>query len=67
MYVGKEKQKSIFLRLNVNNVFDETYISESWDNNHAQPGDETWNGISTSNRVFFGWGRAWNFSLRYNF
>ncbi|ETN94462.1 TonB-dependent receptor [Zhouia amylolytica] len=67
MLVGRDKSKSVSLRLNVNNVFDETYISESETNVFAEPGDETYNGISTSNRVYFGFGRTWNFSLRYNF
>mgnify|MGYP004101304663 FL=1 len=51
----------------MNNVFDTTYISESETNNFAQDGDATYRGISTSNRVFFGWGRAWNMTVRYNF
>ncbi|EIJ38018.1 outer membrane receptor for ferrienterochelin and colicins [Galbibacter orientalis DSM 19592] len=67
LIVGREKDKAINLRLNVNNVFDTTYISESETNNFAQDGDATYRGISTSNRVFFGWGRAWNMTVRYNF
>jgi outer membrane receptor for ferrienterochelin and colicin len=51
--------------LNVNNVFDALYISESDTNIHTTAGDDVWNGINTRNRVFFGWGRAWNFSIRY--
>ncbi|MCM5662051.1 TonB-dependent receptor [Galbibacter mesophilus] len=54
-------------RVNVNNVLDETYIAESDTNIFAQPGDDTYQGISTSNRVFFGFGRTWNASLRFNF
>src|SRR5690606_547845 len=65
--VGKESDKAISLRLNVNNVFDTTYISESDTNVFAEAGDTTYKGISTSNRVYFGWGRSWNFSVRYNF
>jgi len=57
-------------RLSVNNVFDKHYISESDTNIH--PGDygstgEMYNGIDTGNRVFFGWGRSWNFSVKYKF
>lgn len=65
--VGSEKDKAINLRLNVNNVFDTTYISESDTNIFAETGDPTYKGISTSNRVYFGWGRSWNLSVRYNF
>ena len=59
--------KMLSFRLNVNNVFDTTYIAESDTNIFAQPGDPTYDGISTSNRVFFGFGTTWNFSARLNF
>jgi len=52
---------------NVNNLFDTVYISESDTNKHAETGDDTWNGIKTSNRVYFGWGRTWNASVRFRF
>lgn len=55
------------LRLNVNNLTDKVYISESNSNNKSNPGDKTWNGINTSNNVFFGYGRTWNASVRFNF
>lgn len=58
---------TIDFRLNVNNVLDEIYISESDTNNFAEPGDPTYNGIATSNRVYFGFGRTWNASIRVNF
>ena len=54
-------------RLNINNVLDETYISESDTNDFAEAGDDTYDGIATSNRVYFGFGRTWNASLRFNF
>jgi outer membrane receptor for ferrienterochelin and colicin len=54
-------------RLNVNNVFDTTYIAESDTNNFVEAGDETYDGINVSNRVFFGFGRTWNASVRFNF
>lgn len=57
----------ISIGFNVNNIFDKTYISESWDNIHASEGDDTWEGISTSNRVYFGWGRSWNATLSLTF
>lgn len=55
------------LRVNVNNLFDTTYISESSTNIHATSNSETWNGIDTRNFVWFGFGRTWNVSLKYQF
>ena len=59
--------KLLSFRVNVNNVFDTTYIAESDTNNFVQPGDATYDGINVSNRVFFGFGRTWNASVRFNF
>ncbi len=64
-----EKVGKITTRFSVNNLLDKKYISES-DTNYFV-GDrgnyDTWNGINTSNRVFFGWGRSWNFSVKLRF
>ena len=54
-------------RLNVNNLANTVYIAESNTSIHAEDGDATWNGINTANSVWFGFGRTWNASLRYNF
>ncbi len=56
-------------RVNVNNVTDNIYISESNTNilAGAREGDTTYNGINTRNNVFFGWGRTWNASVSYKF
>ncbi|WP_264566244.1 TonB-dependent receptor [Flavobacterium sp. N3904] len=81
MFVGKDKDKTVFLRLNVNNVMDKVYIAESKTNIFADdnivPNDpskgtysstgRTYNGVADANQVFFGFGRTWNFSMRYNF
>ncbi len=79
MIVGKNGQNSVFFRLNVNNVLDEVYISESRTNIFAsdfvsgtsgptwESAGRTYNGVANGNQVFFGFGRTWNFSLRYNF
>ncbi|USD26397.1 TonB-dependent receptor [Flagellimonas marinaquae] len=67
MALGKEKSKYLNLRLNVNNVFNEVYISESTSNREAEAGDETWNGVNVANNVFWGFGRTWNLGLRYRF
>jgi len=55
------------LRLNVNNLLNTMYIAESNTNIHAADGDATWNGISTANYVWMGFGRTWNATFRYNF
>ena len=55
------------LRLNVNNLLNTTYIAESNSSYHAEDGDDTWNGIATNNYVWFGFGRTWNVSMKYNF
>ncbi|MBD1260276.1 carboxypeptidase-like regulatory domain-containing protein [Maribacter polysiphoniae] len=67
MFVGKEKDKSLAFRLNINNLFDEFYIENSSTSNYAEAGDDTWKGVNTSNRVDLGYGLTWNFSIRYNF
>lgn len=81
MLVGKNKDNSVNFRLNVNNVLDKIYIAESKSNifasdnisstnpalgTYASTGN-TYKGVATANQVFFGFGRTWNFSLRYNF
>lgn len=70
MNVGKDKKNSVVFRANVNNVFDTVYIAES--NTSTRAGDKyatgkTWKGIDTGNQVWFGTGRTWNATLRYNF
>jgi outer membrane cobalamin receptor len=58
---------SLEFSVNVNNLFDELYISESDTNVHADADDDTWEGINTRNRVYFGWGRSWNTAIRFRF
>jgi hypothetical protein len=79
MIVGKDRDDSVSFRLNVNNVLDEVYIAESRTNIFAsdfvsgtsgatwESAGRTYNGVANGNQVFFGFGRTWNFSLRYNF
>lgn len=67
MLVGKNNSNSLKFRLNVNNVLDEVYISESRTNNFTTPTSTNYKGINVTNQVYFGFGRTWNFSLRYNF
>ncbi|MBP6757670.1 MAG: TonB-dependent receptor [Flavobacterium sp.] len=79
MLVGKNKSDSVNFRLNVNNVLDKVYIAESKSNIFAddfvsgtsgptyESAGKTYDGVATANNVYFGFGRTWNFSLRYNF
>ncbi len=83
MLVGKNKDNSVNFRLNVNNVLNEIYIAESKSNIFAddiktaavgttpavtyRQAGALYNGVATANNVYFGFGRTWNFSMRYNF
>ena len=67
MYVGKNDGKSLQFRLNINNAFDEIYLESVSGNDVAAINTSNWKGINTSNRGRFGYGRTWNFSMRYNF
>ena len=53
-------------RLNVNNLFDEEYLSQSQTNFHND-GGRTWNGVNVENQVYFGKGTTWNLGLNINF
>ena len=68
------------LRLNVNNVLNEIYISEARtsifadDKVSSSPTAQTYaqagrlyNGVADANQVYFGFGRTWNFTFSYNF
>jgi len=62
-------QKRASLRLNINNLFDTTYISEAESNIHTSSSNalgETWKGIDKANSVWFGFGTTWNFTFRIN-
>ena len=81
MLVGKNKKDNVTFRLNVNNLFDEVYLSELTSNikttdnisstNAAlgtyQSNGRVYNGVADGNQGYFGLGRTWNFGLRYNF
>ena len=59
--------KKVYLRLNVNNIFDNHYLAESSTNYLTNPGDPTYLGVNSNNRVFPGWGRTWNLGFTYRF
>ncbi len=57
-------------RFNVDNLFDQIYISEASSSSQYLVTDATtatWNGIDTRNSVNFGWGRTWSASVRFDF
>lgn len=75
----KDSKDYFTLRLNIDNVLDETYISESRTNifaddyvsgtsgpTYASAG-KLYDGVANGNQVFFGFGRTWNFTFSYNF
>lgn len=77
IFVGRDKKDTVLLRLTINNVFDEVYLSELsgtpikadatlGTGTYASAG-RTFKGIADANQGYFGFGRTWNFSLRYNF
>lgn len=61
------KNHAMMFGLNLYNLLDTYYISESQDNIHKAADSETYKGIDTRNRVRFGFGRTWNFSIKYSF
>jgi hypothetical protein len=81
MLVGKNKENSLNFRFNMNNVLNTIYIAESRTNNRTKTqadfanetlynnyiNTQTYNGIDTSNQVFFGFGRTSNFTVTYKF
>ncbi|WP_228853624.1 TonB-dependent receptor [Aegicerativicinus sediminis] len=58
---------TLYLRANINNVFDTEYIAESNSNIHTTSSSQTYKGIDETNYVWFGFGRTWNISARFNF
>jgi hypothetical protein len=81
LLLGTSQKSALSFRFNMNNVLDETYISDSATNtfitdniDSRNPSKGTYesnsmvyDGVATGNRVYFGFGRTWNFSIRYNF
>ena len=56
------------VRMNINNLFDTTYIAESNSNRHVDSSTvDTWNGVDVRNYVWFGFGTTWNMSVKYRF
>lgn len=81
MLVGKNKQNNVSFRINVNNLLNEIYLSELTSNTKTtdnisssnpslgtyESNGRVYNGIADGNFGYFGLGRTWNASIRYNF
>ncbi|MGO4771485.1 TonB-dependent receptor [Flavobacterium sp. W22_SRS_FK3] len=67
LLTGTKGLNSIAFRVNVNNVFDEIYLSELTTNVAATPTSVLVKGIDANNSGYYGYGRTWNFSVRFNF
>ena len=65
--INFDNNSRLNLRLNINNLWNTEYIAESATNIFAAAGDPTFSGINTANKVFFGFGTTWNFTVRYSF
>lgn len=71
-YTLKYGGNKITFRLNVDNIFDKMYLSESVDDTKYNPADAKdfeigKNGSGKSNRVYTGFGRTWTFGAKVNF
>lgn len=63
-----KNSNSFGFRFNVNNVLDETYISDMRTNvNVSSTTKATYRGIDVANQAYFGFGRTWNASISYKF
>ena len=67
MPLGIDKSKQLKIRANVNNALNTIYISRLTTANFVEAGDETYDGLNVSNQGYFGLGRTWNVTLRYDF
>ncbi|WBX76858.1 TonB-dependent receptor [Tenacibaculum ovolyticum] len=65
--VNFDEKYSLSFRVNVNNVLDTKYISESRTNIHAKDDSVLYEGVDVQNQVWFGFGRTWNASVRFSF
>jgi len=62
-----KNRNSLNFRFNANNILNKQFISQSDTNIHPEAGEAEWNGVNMDNRVYFGNGFTWNFSIAYRF
>lgn len=82
MLLGMDKKDSLLFRINISNVFDEVYLSELTSNvkntdrinptsmtdfSTYQSTGKEYKGIADANQGYFGLGRTWSVTLKYNF
>ncbi|CAG4993796.1 Vitamin B12 transporter BtuB [Dyadobacter sp. CECT 9275] len=61
-------RNALIFGFNINNLFDTQYIAEAKSNLFPDADSaKNWKGINTANTVYFGFGRTWNASIKYNF
>lgn len=58
---------SLDFRVNVDNLFNEVYLTSLSTNKPVEEGVETYKGINVENRGYFGFDRQWSFGVKYNF
>jgi iron complex outermembrane receptor protein len=58
---------NLTIRLNVNNLLNEEYISEMFTSNQDDPTTTEVDEFYTTNRGFFGFGRTWNAGVKFRF
>lgn len=80
-WIVGQKNNSLNFRLNINNLLNKIYLSEARTNIMAddlidsddpsqgtyRSNDMLYQGIATRNQVYFGYGRTWNFGVRFKF
>jgi len=62
-----KNRNSLNFRFNANNILNKQFISQSDTNIHPEAGEAEFNGVNMDNRVYFGNGFTWNFSIAYRF
>ncbi len=62
-----KNRNSLNFRFNANNILNKQFISQSDTNIHSEAGEPEYLGVNMNNRVYFGNGFTWNFSIAYRF
>ncbi|MFQ5448614.1 MAG: TonB-dependent receptor, partial [Saprospiraceae bacterium] len=66
-YTFDFNKMSMTIRLNINNVLDETYIAEMDTNKPDDPTTTSENEFYTKNQGYYGFGRTWNAGVKFSF